>query len=218
MLDEDGRLLTPDMFLATAEQFGLMPDIDRWVIRNTFQWLAENSGPSSGYQLAINLSGQSLSSSGFLGFVIDLIDESSADPENVYFEITETAAIANLEDATRVISVLKGMGCKFSLDDFGSGMSSFQYLKNLPVDYLKIDGSYARDLVHEPIDRAMVEAVNQIGHAMGMKTIAECVEDQATLDALAIIGVDFAQGFAIAKPAPIENLDSSNTKPFRQPA
>ncbi|GMQ87111.1 MAG: hypothetical protein BMS9Abin08_0309 [Gammaproteobacteria bacterium] len=206
MLDEDGKLLTPDMFLAAAEQFGLMPDIDRWVIRNTFQWLAENSGPSSAYQLAINLSGQSLSSSGFLGFVIDLIDESSADPGNVYFEITETAAIANLEEATRIIRVLKEMGCKFALDDFGSGISSFQYLKNLPVDYLKIDGSYVRDLLHEPIDRAMVEAVNQIGHAMGMKTIAECVEDQATLDALAIIGVDFAQGFAIATPAPIENL------------
>ena len=150
--------------------------------------------------------------------MIDLIDESSVDPENINFEITETAAIANLEDATRFIRILKGVGCKFSLDDFGSGMSSFQYLKNLPVDYLKIDGSYVRDLVREPVDRAMVEAVNQIGHAMGMKTIAECVEDQATLDALAVIGVDFAQGYGIAKSAPIENLSDSNLKPFRQPA
>ncbi len=110
------------------------------------------------------------------------------------------------------------MGCKFSLDDFGNGMSSFQYLKNLPVDYLKIDGSYVRDLVRDPIDRAMVEAVNQIGQAMGMKTIAEFVEDQATLDALDVIGVDFAQGYTIAKPAPIENLILSNKKPLRQPA
>jgi len=219
MLDEDGDLLAPDMFLGAAEQFGLMPDIDRWVIRNTLQWLKENASPSlADHQLAINLSGQSLSSSAFLGFVVDLIDASSVDPVNVYFEITETAAIANLKDATRFISMLKGIGCKFSLDDFGSGMSSFQYLKNLPVDYLKIDGSYVRDLVHEPVDRAMVEAVNQIGHAMGMKTIAECVEDQATLDALAVIGVDFAQGYGIAKPAPIQSLCVDNVKPFRQPA
>jgi len=219
MLDEDGKLLTPDMFLGAAEQFGLMPDIDRWVIRNTFQWLEANAGSSlAGHQLAINLSGQSLSSSTFLEFVVDLIDKSSINPENIYFEITETVAIANLEDATRFILILKGIGCKFSLDDFGSGMSSFQYLKNLPVDYLKIDGSYVRDLVHEPIDRAMVEAVNRIGHTMGMKTIAECVEDHATLDALAAIGVDFAQGYAIDKPAPLENLSVSNIKPFRQPA
>ena len=219
MLDEDGKLLRPGVFLGAAEQFGLMPDIDRWVIRNTLQWLGENTGPAlAGHQLAINLSGQSLSSRSFLDFVIDLIDASSVDPENINFEITETAAIANLEDATRFIRILKGVGCKFSLDDFGSGMSSFQYLKNLPVDYLKIDGSYVRDLVREPVDRAMVEAVNQIGHAMGMKTIAECVEEQATLDALAVIGVDFAQGYGIAKSAPIENLSGSNIKPFRQPA
>ena len=219
MLDEDGDLLAPDMFLGAAEQFGLMPDIDRWVIRNTLQFLEENTGPSSAdYQLAINLSGQSLSSNAFHGFVVDLIDASSIDPKNVYFEITETAAIANLEDANRFIRILRGVGCKFSLDDFGSGMSSFQYLKNLPVDYLKIDGSYVRDLVHEPIDRAMVEAVNQIGHAMGMETIAEYVEDQATLDALAVIGVDFAQGYGIAKPAPIQSLSSGNISSFRQPA
>lgn len=220
MLDEEGNLLKPCSFLGAAEQFGLMPDIDRWVIRNTFQWLKENTGPSlAGHQLAINLSGQSLSSNAFLGFVIDLIDESPIDRGSIYFEITETAAIANLEDAARFIRILKGMGCKFSLDDFGSGMSSFQYLKNLPVDYLKIDGSYVRDLVHEPIDRAMVEAVNQVGHAMGMKTIAEFVENQATLDALADIGVDFAQGYGIAKPAPIENLSAgNNVKPFRKPA
>ncbi len=219
MLDEDGKLLRPGVFLGAAEQFGLMPDIDRWVIRNTLQWLGENTGPAlAGHQFAINLSGQSLSSRSFLDFVIDLVDESSVDPENINFEITETAAIANLEDATRFIRILKGVGCKFSLDDFGSGMSSFQYLKNLPVDYLKIDGSYVRDLVREPVDRAMVEAVNQIGHAMDMKTIAECVEDQATLDALAVIGVDFAQGYGIAKSAPIENLSGRNIKPFRQPA
>jgi len=219
MLDEDGDLLAPGMFLGAAEQFGLMPDIDRWVIRNTFQWLEENAGPSSAsLQLAINLSGQSLSSRAILGFVVDLFDDSSVDPENIFFEITETVAIANLEDASRFIRILKGIGCKFSLDDFGSGMSSLQYLKHLPVDYLKIDGSYVRDLVHEPIDRAMVEAVNQIGHAMGVKTIAECVEDRATLEALAVIGVDFAQGYGIARPAPIQTLSGGNIKPFRQPA
>lgn len=219
MLDEDGKLLTPDTFLGAAEQFGLMPDIDRWVIRNTFQWLGENSETSQSVnQLAINLSGQSLSSNAFLETVINIIDNSSVDPRSICFEITETAAIANMADAIRFIRILKGVGCKFSLDDFGSGMSSFQYLKNLPVDYLKIDGSYVRDLAYDPIDRAMVEAVNQIGHAMGMKTIAEFVEDQAALEALAVIGVDFAQGYGIAKPAPIEDLCDANIKPFRQPA
>ncbi len=219
MLDEDGSLLEPDLFIGAAEQFGLMPDIDHWVIRHTVQWLAENqAAPPGTHQLAINLSGQSLSSNSFIATVIEIINASAVDPENINFEITETAAIANLDEAIRFIHVLKGMGCRFSLDDFGSGMSSFQYLKSLPVDYLKIDGSYVRDLVRDPIDRAMVESVNQIGHAMGMKTIAEFVENQATLEALAEIGVDYAQGYAIARPASIEQLCSDRKKTAPQPA
>jgi diguanylate cyclase (GGDEF)-like protein/PAS domain S-box-containing protein len=205
MLDEEGRLLTPGQFMNAAEQFGLMADIDAWVLRNALDWLASND-EAGVRRLAINLSGQSLSLRPFLDVVTEMFSASCASADQICFEITETAAIANLDNATRFITALKTMGCEFALDDFGSGMSSFAYLKNLPVNYLKIDGSYVRDLVRDPVDRAMVEAVNQIGHAMGMKTIAEFVEDQETLDALAVIGVDFAQGYGIAKPEPLDKL------------
>ncbi len=157
-----------------------------------------------------------MSSNAFLDEAIILLESSKFNLHQLCFEITETAAIADLDKATRFINVLKNMGCEFALDDFGSGMSSFAYLKNLPVNYLKIDGSYVRDVVKNPIDRSMVEAVNQIGHAMGMKTIAEFVEDEATLGALAVIGVDYAQGYGIAKPAPLENLSENNVTPLRK--
>jgi len=184
-----------------------MPDIDNWVLRNTFEWMVKTAASSKPYsQISINLSGQSISNKTFLSKVIDLISDTGVNPESICFEITETVAIANLDLANKFIHVLKGMGCYFALDDFGSGMSSFSYLKNLPVDYLKIDGSYVRDLVNDPIDRAMVTAVNQIGHAMGIETIAEFVEDQATLGALAAIGVDYAQGYGISRPQPLDKL------------
>jgi diguanylate cyclase (GGDEF)-like protein/PAS domain S-box-containing protein len=208
MLDEQGALLAPAQFMSAAEQFGLMDDIDQWVLRNALEWLTVNAD-SSHRRLAINLSGQSLSSPTFLESVTDMFAASRVDARRVCFEITETAAIANLDNATCFIAALKTRGCEFALDDFGSGMSSFAYLKNLPVNYLKIDGSYVRDLVHDSVDRSMVEAVNQIGHAMGMQTIAEFVEDQATLSALAVIGVDYAQGYGIAKPQPLEELCSA---------
>jgi EAL domain-containing protein (putative c-di-GMP-specific phosphodiesterase class I) len=197
--------------MGAAEQFGLMTDIDQWVLRNALDWLSAN-GNNGKRRLAVNLSGQSLSSPGFLESVTQVFETAQINAAQVCLEITETAAIANLENATRFITALKAMGCKFALDDFGSGMSSFAYLKNLPVNYLKIDGSYVRDLVRDPVDRSMVEAVNQIGHAMGMQTIAEFVEDQATLGALAVIGVDYAQGYAIARPEPLEELSTSGAK------
>ncbi len=205
MLDEQGHLLAPGQFMHAAEQFGLMTDIDAWVIRRALEWLTLNVDAGV-RRLAINLSGQSLSLRPFLDSVIELFATYDASPTEICFEITETAAIANLDNATRFITALKAMGCEFALDDFGSGMSSFAYLKNLPVNYLKIDGSYVRDLVRDPVDRAMVEAVNQIGHAMGMQTIAEFVEDSETLQALARIGVDYAQGYGVAKPAPLDGL------------
>jgi len=205
--DDNGNLVTPLTFLGAAELYGLVTEIDNWVLKNTFAWMVENENNSQPFaQIAINLSGQSLSNKAFLDKVVTLISESGVNTEKVCFEITETTAIANLDLATKFIHVLKGMGCHFALDDFGSGMSSFSYLKNLPVDYLKIDGSYVCDLVNDPIDRAMVTAVNQIGHAMGIETIAEFVEDQATLGALAAIGVDFAQGYGIARPQPLNDL------------
>lgn len=216
MLDEEGALLAPGHFMGAAEQFGLMQEIDQWVVSHALDWLTTQSSASQDHRLAINLSGQSLSSSTFLDSVTDMIRTSHVRHSNICFEITETAAIADLENVSRFINVLQGMGCEFALDDFGSGMSSFAYLKNLPVNYLKIDGSYVRDLVSDPIDRSMVEAVNQIGHAMGMKTIAEFVEDEATLGALAVIGVDYAQGYGIAKPAPLDRLSSDNITRLHQ--
>ncbi len=215
MLDEEGTLLAPGQFMGAAEQFGLMDDIDQWVLRNALEWLAVNADTGH-HRLAINLSGQSLSSPTFLDSVAHMFAASGVDARQICFEITETAAIANLDNAMRFIAALKTRGCEFALDDFGNGMSSFAYLKNLPVNYLKIDGSYVRDLVHDQVDRSMVEAVNQIGHAMGMQTIAEFVEDQATLGALAMIGVDYAQGYAIAKPQPLETLCSARIMPLRK--
>jgi diguanylate cyclase (GGDEF)-like protein len=214
MLDESGDLIAPGQFMGAAEQFGLMLDIDKWVLRHALDWLSTKTAAYQEHRLAINLSGQSMSSNAFLDEVITLLETSKINLHHLCFEITETAAIADLDKATHFINTLKNMGCEFALDDFGSGMSSFAYLKNLPVNYLKIDGSYVRDVVKNPIDRAMVEAVNQIGHAMGMKTIAEFVEDEATLGALAVIGVDYAQGYGIAKPAPLENLSENNVTPL----
>ena len=216
MLDEEGSLIAPAQFLGAAEQFGLMIDIDKWVFRHALDWLSAHTTEHQEHRLAINLSGQSMSSNTFLENVIVILKASGINLRQICFEITETAAIADLDKATRFITALQVMGCEFALDDFGSGMSSFAYLKNLPVNYLKIDGSYVRDLVKNPVDRSMVEAVNQIGHAMGMKTIAEFVEDEATLGALAVIGVDYAQGYGIAKPAPLENLSTDNVMPLRK--
>ncbi len=216
MLDENGELIEPGHFLGAAEQFGLMVDIDTWVLHHALEWLSTHANTQQQHRLAINLSGQSMTSILFLNKLIDMLKTSRVNLKHICFEITETAAIADMEKATRFINSIRAMGCEFALDDFGSGMSSFAYLKNLPVNYLKIDGSYVRDLVHNPVDRSMVEAVNQIGHAMGMKTIAEFVEDEATLGALAVIGVDYAQGCGIARPAPLENLSGTNITPLRK--
>jgi len=199
--DEQGRLVPPNAFIPAAERYNLMPQIDRWVLRTTLGFLR---GLSDSSQVAINVSGQSLCDADFLRFAIDQINETGLDPRRICFEITETAAIAHLNLASRFISVLHGMGCSFSLDDFGSGLSSFAYLKNLKVDYLKIDGGFVKNMVDDPIDRAMVAAIHGVGQAMGIRTIAEFVETPEILAALAAIGVNYAQGYGIAKPLPIE--------------
>ncbi|MEJ2141788.1 MAG: EAL domain-containing protein [Gammaproteobacteria bacterium] len=206
-IEDNGKIISPTEFLGAAEIYGLMKDIDTWVIQNTFEWLNNNREHMDKIgHVSINVSGQSLSKKAFLHTVINMIHDSNIPPDKLCFEITETSAIGNYERAIAFINILRGMGCQFALDDFGSGMSSFSYLKNLSVDYLKIDGSYVRDIVNDPVDHAMVEAVNQIGHAMGIMTIAEFVEEPATLGMLTKIGVDFAQGYCIAKPEPLENL------------
>lgn len=204
MLDEDDNLVPPGFFIPAAERYNLMVEIDRWVVSNVFNWLIANAERT--VICAINLSGQSVNDDRFLAFLIDQIKGTGVAPQKICFEITETSAISNLAKASNFIKTVKSLGCSFSLDDFGSGMSSFSYLKNLPVDYLKIDGGFVRDMISDPIDCAMVESINHIGHVMGIKTIAEFVENQAILDKLRAIGVDYAQGYGIAKPSPLVEM------------
>ena len=207
MRDEKDNIIPPGAFLAAAERYNLSTRIDRWVIDNAFTWLTDNPvylGNLS--QCAINLSALSLGDDKFLKYLIRQFNRTIIPPEKICFEITETAAIANLSSATVFIKKLKALGCKFALDDFGSGLSSFAYLKTLPVDYLKIDGVFVKDIETDPIDLAMVKSINEIGHVMGMQTIAEFVENEAILKKLREIGVDYAQGYGIAKPQPIESV------------
>ena len=209
MLGNQDLLIPPMAFLPAAERYALMPAVDRWVIKAACNHLKENvpNESSNKSMWTINLSGQTLCDDTFLNFVIEQFEMTKIDPQRICFEITETAAIANLSRATQLISVLKGMGCYFALDDFGSGLSSFSYLKNLPVDFVKIDGSFVKDMIDDPMDLAMVESINQIGHIMGLQTIAEFVENDATLEKLRLLNVDYAQGYGIHKPEPLVNLN-----------
>lgn len=204
--NEEGALVPNGAFLPAAKRYNMMPTIDRWVIRKFCSLASEAQVPlNQGLGIfAINLSGQSLSDESFLDFVVDQLRLGQVEPSNICFEITETAAIANLTRAMRFISVLKEMGAHFALDDFGSGLSSFAYLKNLQVDFLKIDGSFIRDTKEDPVDYAMVKIINQIGNVMDIRTIAEAVERQSVLSKLKELGVDYAQGFAIAEPASLQ--------------
>lgn len=204
--DEADKLIPPMAFIPAAERYNMMPDIDRWVIRNTFRMIRGQCSGECDWICAINLSGQSLCDDSFLEFITSELKQSGIKPDRICFEITETAAVANLVKASYFISVLKGMGCRFALDDFGSGLSSFAYLKNLKVDYLKIDGGFIRDMLNDPLDSALVAAINQIGHIMGIQTIAEFVENDEILQAVRKLGVDYAQGYAIARPGPLEEI------------
>lgn len=206
MLDEDGDLVQPGTFIPAAERFHLMPDIDRWVIRHVMMKLADISVDSN-TTYTINLSGQSVGDDKILQLIIDCIHQYKVDPAIICFEITETAAVANFDSARIFIDQLHELGCQFALDDFGSGLSSFAYLKNLNVDYLKIDGCFIHDINHDPVDYAMVASINRIGHLMGIKTIAEFVEDDETLKKLKDIGIDYVQGYKIDKPKPFTQSD-----------
>ena len=201
MLDENGDVLLPDAFLPAAERYNLMPTIDRWVIRTLFARLYTDSKQySEGHVYSVNVSGAALSDEHFLDFVIEQFAQSELPPACICFEITETMAIINLPQATRFVTVLKNMGCNVALDDFGTGISSFGYLKSLQVDYLKIAGHFVADIETDPVHCAMVEAMNKVGHIMGIKTIAEYVENDAIAASLKLLGVDFAQGFGIDHP------------------
>jgi diguanylate cyclase (GGDEF)-like protein/PAS domain S-box-containing protein len=207
MIDDKGEIVPPGAFLPAAERYDLMIQVDRWVIEKTFHLLAKNPAFHSQISfISINLSGQSLADQNILDLIINRLSETDIKNEKICFEITETAAISNLGKAINVISTLKALGCRFALDDFGSGLSSFAYLKNLPVDYLKIDGMFVKDIVDDPIDRAMVKSINEIGHVMGMKTIAEFVENDEIKGMLREIGVNYAQGYGIDIPMPLNDL------------
>ena len=203
MLDSAGQIVAPGRFLPAAERYHLMPRIDRWVVRKFLSWLKLQTTNEQQTPYFINLSGQTLSDGQFLDFVTDELKASGVSAHRIGFEITETAAIQNVAKATHFITSLKTLGCRFSLDDFGSGVSSFTYLKNLPVDYLKIDGSFVVDMAGDRINTAMVESINQIGHLMGIKTIAESVENDQTLLALRSLGVDYVQGYHLGRPRPL---------------
>ncbi|MFO7594375.1 MAG: EAL domain-containing protein [Pseudomonadota bacterium] len=218
MKDEQGKVIPPGAFIPAAERYNLMPTVDRWVIRKTLEMLRDAQGNLAfpPVECAINLSGQSITDDHFLEYVVDLFEETGVPCENINFEVTETAAVANLSRATRFISILRGMGCSFALDDFGAGLSSFGYLKSMPIDYLKIDGAFVRDMVRDPVDRAMVESINEIGHIMGLKTIGEYAEDESVLLALEKAKVDFAQGYGIGAPIPFSQVLNEKTRLYRQ--
>lgn len=207
MIDDDGKMVMPGAFIPAAERYDLMTYVDRWVIEAVCShWQERPQDFDNLDKIAINLSGLSIANDEFHEFVIDRISSVDLPWDKVCWEITETAAVASIEKAQRLIAELAGRGCRFALDDFGSGLSSFAYLKNLPVDYLKIDGAFVRDMLTDPMDAAMVRSISDIGQALGLRTIAEFVEDQAMLGVLRNAGVHFAQGYGICRPMPLNEL------------
>ena len=213
MLDDDGSLITPGEFMPAAERYNLMPEIDRWVVKHAFQWIEINQHRARHVSLfSINLSGHSIGDEGFLNYVDECFERFHVPGQKICFEITETMAINNMTNTLRFIERFKRMGCQFSLDDFGTGFSSYGYLKTLPVDFLKIDGSFVSKIADDPVDLAMVKSINEVGHVMNRKTIAEYVENEETMALLREIGVDYAQGFGIETP---RLLDPSRGLPSR---
>lgn len=200
-LEEDGKLLAPASFIAAAERFGLMPALDRWVVRHALDIIGQRKNMMSS-TYSINLSGLTLKDDTFLPFLRETLGRSRVPADVLCFEITETSAIENLDEAIAFINAMRSMGCRFALDDFGVGMSSLTYLKRLPVDYVKIDGSFVRDMLTDKADRMTVEMINQISHLAGRQTIAEFVENAEILAALRAIGVDYAQGYFLGRPQP----------------
>ncbi len=206
--DTDGQLIPPMAFIPAAERYNMMPAIDQWVVQHALEMLMEQrrQGLGEDIALAINLSGQSLGNEEVLTAIARAIEATAIPPTSLCFEITETAAITNLAAASRFMRQLRQLGCKFSLDDFGSGLSSFGYLSNLAVDYIKIDGHFVKTILSDPLSRSIVDAINQIGHVMGILTIAEFVESEEIAAALGKLGIDYVQGFGVHKPEPLAGL------------
>ena len=210
MSDKSDNITLPGAFLPAAERYGLMPAIDRWVISSFFadyefycQSLSQSELDAASKLFTINLSGASINHQQFGSFLREQFERYAIPPQTICFEITETVAITNLDRANVLINQLRELGCSIALDDFGSGMSSLTYLKNLPIDYLKIDGSFVTNIANDEVDYATVECFNHISQIMNIKTIAEFVENQTTLESLRQIGVDYAQGYGIERPKPL---------------
>lgn len=207
MLDPEGNIVPPGKFIPAAEKSGLVDEIDRWVLEGILSSLERVSREQrSGLRFSVNLSGHTISDDRFKEYLLDRLRHSAVDPAQIQFEITETAAVRHFDRAMGFINAFKDMGCYFSLDDFGSGLSSFGYLKSLPVDYLKIDGSFVRNMELNDVDRSMVSTINHLAHIMGISTIAESVENQTQLSMLEEMGVDYAQGYHICAPASIDSI------------
>lgn len=205
--DEDGRIVSAEEFLTAAERYNLIGDIDRWVVRSLVDWfLANPEDLRHTHTASVNLSARSVTDTRFTGEMMRQLHRIPGLAEKICLEITETAAIANLNKARKFMLEMRALGCRFALDDFGKGMSSLSYLKALPVDYLKIDGEFVKDMLSDPIDNAMVEHINQIAHVIGMKTIAEYAENEDIIERLRELKIDFAQGYGIDRPMPFEVL------------
>lgn len=217
-IGDEGNPLAPDEFMPHAEHSRLMPAIDRWVIRHALAMLADFGSQLAKTKsfFAINLSGQSICDKDFLDFVIGELARTSVPMNAICFEVTESTAILNMDRAKKFMTVLREKGCRFSLDDFGSGLSSFSYLKTLPIDFLKIDGQFVREIAEDPVSNAMVAAINQMSHAMGLKTIAEYVENTAIKTQLSSLGVDYGQGFGIEKPKPLADQLASFSRDVKR--
>ncbi|MCF6192996.1 MAG: EAL domain-containing protein [Kangiellaceae bacterium] len=198
--NSDGKIVQPGAFMPAAEQYKIMPLIDRWVIENTLDLLVDYP-----CRVAINLSGQSLSYQGFKAFVIEQLERQVVPNNHITFEITESAAIEHIDEATDFINSIKKLGCFFSLDDFGTGLSSFGYLKTMDVDFLKIDGSFVKEIENDPVSKVMVNAIHQVGKAMHIETIAEYVENSEIKDILTEMGIDYGQGYGISEPKPLQD-------------
>jgi len=209
MIDEEGDIISPNMFLTAAERYNMISMIDEWVVENTIHWL---SARKQKMLVSVNLSGKSISDKSFLNLVVTKLKQYKINPELLCFEITETAAISHLTTAIHFMTVLKKLGCTFALDDFGSGLSSFSYLTSLPVDYLKIDGTFVVDIDKDPMHYAMVKSINEVGQVMGIKTIAEYAASDDIINCLKEIGVDHAQGFAVSMPTPLSSMDDEKAQ------
>jgi EAL domain-containing protein (putative c-di-GMP-specific phosphodiesterase class I) len=204
LVDGEGNIVAPSQFITAAERYRMMPVIDLWVVGAALNSLSSiaNVADESTAAFTINLSGQSFGNAELKALILEQLNQLQIPPRKVMFEITETAAISNLSQALDFMKALRQLGCRFILDDFGSGLSSFRYLKSLDIEFLKIDGELVREIATDPIQREMVAAIHRIGESMGIQTIGEWVENSEIEETLTEIGVDYAQGWGIGRPEP----------------